>query len=343
MAKKIMDRRTFFYHSGALLSSFGLRALGGGVGLSALSFLNAKDFQASAPKIGYLPITDHLVVIAKELQNANFTPLKFSSWADLSEALRAGAIDGAFILTPLALKLKSQGVAIKALFATHRNGSALVVKKGLLQNTDENTKHDPTLLRGKKIAIPSRFSTHYLLLGELLAQANLSPKDVNLIDMAPPEMLSALSNGSIDGFIVAEPFCFAAQTRKLADVFALSKDISNNHICCVLALNENLIATRANEVQALSEAFLQTAHFIKENPAKAAELSKKFLGQKVELIASLLAQDRRVVYENLKLTQNDLDKTLKDIKRFEVGAFDVGFEEFVDSRFVDAVLARNQK
>lgn len=343
-----MDRRTFFYHGGALLSSFGLRALGGGVGLSALSFLNAKDPQFSAPKIGYLPITDHLVVIAKELQNANFIPLKFSSWADLSEALRAGAIDGVFILTPLALKLKSQGVAIKALFAAHRNGSALVIKKGQLRDlenpqtqTSTGVKHNPALLKGKKIAIPSRFSTHYLLLGELLAQANLSPKDVKLIDMAPPEMLSALSNGSIDGFIVAEPFCFAAQTRKIADVFALSKDISNDHICCVLALNENLIATRANEVQALSEAFLQTAHFIKGNPTKAAELSKKFLGQKVELIASLLEQDRRVVYENLKLTQNDLDKTLKDIKRFEVGAFDVGFEEFVDSRFVNAVLAHS--
>ncbi|MGI0406814.1 ABC transporter substrate-binding protein [Helicobacter himalayensis] len=340
-----MDRRTFFYHGGALLSSFGLRALGGGIGVSALSFLNAKDSQFSAPKIGYLPITDHLVVIAKELQNANFTPLKFSSWADLSEALRAGAIDGAFILTPLALKLKSQGVAIKALFAAHRNGSALVVKKGLLQDLEKSAqiKHNPALLKGKKIAIPSRFSTHYLLLGELLAQANLNPRDVNLIDMAPPEMLSALSNGSIDGFIVAEPFCFAAQTRKLADVFALSKDISNNHICCVLTFNENLISTRTNEVQALSKAFLQTAHFIKKNPAKAAELSKKFLGQKVELIASLLEQDRRVVYENLKLTQNDLDKTIEDIKRFEVGVFDVKFEEFVDSRFVDIALASNQK
>ncbi|WP_288644797.1 ABC transporter substrate-binding protein, partial [uncultured Helicobacter sp.] len=108
-----MNRRTFFYHSGVLCSSLGLRALGGSATLGAFSFLGAQEF--SAPKIGYLPITDHLLIIAKELQDANFTPIKFSSWADLSEALRAGAIDGAFILTPLALKLKSQGAKIKAL------------------------------------------------------------------------------------------------------------------------------------------------------------------------------------------------------------------------------------
>ncbi|MCI6217892.1 MAG: ABC transporter substrate-binding protein [Helicobacter sp.] len=330
-----MDRRTFFYHSGALISSLGLRSLGGASALGGFSLLNASTLKA--PKIGYLPITDHLLIIAKELKGANFTPLKFSSWADLSEALRAGAIDGAFILTPLALKLQEQGAKFKAILAAHRNGSALVVKKGLLDNPSL-PKHDPNLLKGRKIAIPSRFSTHYLLLGELLAQASLEPKDLKLIDMAPPEMLSALSNGSIDGFIVAEPFCISAQTRNLADVFILSKDIVNNHICCVLALSNNLLNTQESAVFSLVQAFLQTSYLIQTKPEQAAAVSRKFLGQKPELITKLLHENRRVVYENLKLTQDDLNRTIQDSKQFNIGDFKTSFEDFVDSRFIDQAL-----
>lgn len=327
-----MNRRTFFYHSGVLCSSLGLRALGGSATLGAFSFLGAQEF--SAPKIGYLPITDHLLIIAKELQDANFTPIKFSSWADLSEALRAGAIDGAFILTPLALKLKSQGAKIKALLATHRNGSALVVKKGLLQ---EGQAHNPSLLKGRKIAIPSRFSTHYLLLCKLLEQADVDISELKLIDMPPPEMLQALNAGSIDGYIVAEPFCIAAQARALADIFILSKDIAPNHICCALVFGEGYLQAKKGSVLSLVRDFSQTARFITQNHQKAAELSRKFLGQKPELITKLLGEQKRVIYENLALNKEDITQVLKDSKHFGVGDFSVSYEDFVDSSFLQAL------
>lgn len=306
---------------------------------SALFFGGIRNFGFANPqtdfktlKIGYLPITDHLLVIAKDFKGSNFTPIKFPSWVDLSEALRSKSIDGAFILTPLALRLKSQGLDIKAIMAAHRNGSALVVKKGFL---GDSNKRDITQLKGLKIAIPSRFSTHYLLLSNLLSQANLTTDDVALIDMAPTEMLSALSSNSIDAFIVAEPFCIAAENAKLADVFILSKDILNNHICCVLTFHQQILEQQSQNITALVGDFLESANFIHNKPQEAARLSNKFLGQRVPLIENLLSQDKRVIYEHLKLTPEDISHTIKNMEDFKIAKLNITFEDFVDSHFID--------
>lgn len=311
-----MTRRNFL-----LASSFAL---------PILSACSKTDFKTL--KIGYLPITDHLLVIAKEFKGSDFAPVKFSSWADLSEAMQSKSIDGAFILTPLALKLKSQGLDIKALLAAHRNGSALAIKKGLLKDKDI------TSLKGLKIAIPSRFSTHYLLLANLLEKGNLSPKDIQIVDMAPTEMVYALTANSIDGFIVAEPFCIQAETTNVADIFTLSHNIINNHICCVLALQNDIIAQKNESITRLIGDFLATADFIHKNPKEASNLSLKFFGHKKELIENLLAQDKRVIYENLKLQESDLARTLQDIKKYEIENFNIAYDDFVDSRFIDAHL-----
>ncbi|QOQ97831.1 ABC transporter substrate-binding protein [Helicobacter winghamensis] len=317
-----MTRRDFLQASSLTLSAFVLNACSN----------DNKNANFKTLKIGYLPITDHLLVIAKDLKQSDFTAVKFSSWADLSEALRSKSIDGAFILTPLALRLKSQGLDIKAILAAHRNGSALVIKKGVLHN------REIAQLKGLKIAIPSRFSTHYLLLANLLEQGGLSPKDVQLIDMAPTEMIFALRSNSIDGFIVAEPFCVQAETLGIADVFALSYEIINEHICCVLAFQNAVLTQRGNEVARLLGDFLDTADFINKNPKEASELSLKFLGQKSEVLENLLAQEKRVVYRNLKLQESDLEKTLQDIKKYEVDTLETSFSDFVDSSFVNAFL-----
>lgn len=319
-----MTRRGFLQASSLLLSTFAFQACFSNSELSNVDFKTLK--------IGYLPITDHLLVIAKDLKGSDFTPVKFSSWVDLSEALRSKSIDGAFILTPLALKLRSQGLDIKAILAAHRNGSALVIKKGVLQNKEI------AQLKELKIAIPSRFSTHYLLLANLLQQGGLSAKDVRLIDMPPTEMIFALQSNSIDGFIVAEPFCVQAQTLAIADVFALSYEIINEHICCVLTFQNAVLSKRGGDVSRLLGDFLATADFINRNPKEASELSLKFLGQKPELLENLLIQDKRIVYRNLKLQENDLERTLQDLKKYEVDTLEVEFNDFVDSNFLNAYL-----
>ncbi|TLD80971.1 ABC transporter substrate-binding protein [Helicobacter sp. MIT 05-5293] len=319
-----MNRRHFILTSSLLLSSF------------TLPFsLYGNDFKSL--KIGYLPITDHLLIIAKEVMKSPFTPVKFASWVELSEALRADSIDGAFILTPLSLKLYSQGVNLKALIAAHRNGSALIVKKGLILSSG---KRDIHVLKGLKIAIPSRFSTHYLLLTNLLKDNGLSVKDIQLIDMSPPEMLSALAYGNIDGFIVAEPFAISAENREIGDVWILSKDIIDSHICCVLSFRQSVLEQRRQEIVQIIRDFARCALWIKNNPQQSAYLSIKFLGQKAPIIENLLAQDKRVIYESLALTPKDISRVLQDMQESHISNEKIAhltFKDFVDSSFIEEV------
>lgn len=188
-----MNRRQFLKASGLALAATAAPGLIGSV------FAGSKV----TLKIGYLPLSDHLLMIAAEreqFRTVGIKPVKFSSWPEIAEALKSGAIDGAFLLTPIALTLRQKGVPIKAVLLGHRNGSAITVRNNIGINRIED-------LKGKIIAVPSPFSTHNILLRKALTEKRMDPaRDLKIIDMAPPEMLNALATGRIHGYIVAEPF-----------------------------------------------------------------------------------------------------------------------------------------
>lgn len=248
-------------------------------------------------KVGFLPITDHLIIIAKELYdspNYEIIPVKFASWADLSEALRSKAIDGAFLLAPLGLMLRASGVKIKAVLAAHKNGSALVARNDILNLQD---------IKGKNIGIPSRFSTHYFLLDKLLGSLNLKEK-VNIIDMAPTEMPFALLSGRLDAYIVAEPFGQLAVSKKRARNLIFSKDIEKSHICCILNFSENVLSL--NGFDEVLQSFKKAAYFISKNHEKTSLLGENLLGQNQKIINDILAQDI-ASYDDLSIQKEDLE------------------------------------
>jgi NitT/TauT family transport system substrate-binding protein len=75
----------------------------------------------------------------------------FQGFPEIKEALISNKIQAAFIVAPLALALKSQGVPIKVVYLGHRYGSAVVVRKDGPIKTFAD-------MRGRTIVIPSRFS-----------------------------------------------------------------------------------------------------------------------------------------------------------------------------------------
>ena len=247
---------------------YALGFLAGFLALSTTKSLANPKFKKGI-KIGYLPICDHLIIIAKDIFSSDeftITPIKFSNWADLSEALRAKAIDAAFLLAPLGLMLKGSGVDIKAIMAAHKNGSALVANKKIKSIKE---------LNGKNIAIPSRFSSHYYILHHLLTKYNIK---VNLVDMAPTEMPFALLTNKVDAYIVAEPFGQLAVKRGAVNLI-LSKDVVPNHICCLLNYSNELANSKvANQ---LTKAFKLAANFIEKNHSEAATIGSKILAQRV--------------------------------------------------------------
>lgn len=281
-------------------------------------------------RIGYLPITDHLTVIAKArepLPHVDFQPVKFGSWPELAEALKAGAVDGAFVLGPIGLTLRQRGVPLRAVLLGHRNGSAMTVRA----DGDVKALSD---LRGKTVAIPSRFSTHNILLRKALAENGLGTGDLKIIELAPPEMVNALATKRIDAFIVAEPFGAQAELQKVGRVLTLSRDIWPDHICCVLNLRQDAIDRDPAAVQELVAAFVHTGHQIGQDPGAAAVASKAFLGQKPEVIQHALTHPKgRVTYERLQPELKDFEATQDALIEYGIAKDRVDLAAYLDDRF----------
>ena len=288
-------------------------------------------------RLGHLPITDHLTIIAAaraRFEKVTLEPVKFASWPELAEALKAGSLEAAFALTPISLTLRQKGVPIRIVLLGHRNGSVLLAANDIAKVSD---------LRGKTVAIPSRFSTHNLLLRRLLAREEMdADRDLKLVELPPPEMVQALARGGISAFIVAEPFGAQAELRKLGKVLALSKDIWPNHVCCALNAREDLIAAHPEAVQELASSLTAAGHFATEHPKEAAQLSKPFLGQDPAVVLHAMTEPKgRVTYDDLVPTLADLSATQDDMLKYKLATAQVDLRAFLDDRF--ALAARSAR
>jgi NitT/TauT family transport system substrate-binding protein len=265
----------------------------------------------------------------------NLEPVKFASWPELAEAVKGGRLEAAFALTPIGLTLRAKGVPVKLVLLGHRNGSALIVKAdGAVSSAAD--------LKGRTIAIPSRFSTHHILLRRILAGEGLEPgRDVRIVEMPPPEMVQALATDRIGGFIVAEPFGGQAELHEVGKVLTLSKDVWPDHVCCALLVREDLIAAHAEIVQELVDGLVAAGRFVGEHRDEAAELSTRYLGQKPEVIRHVLTHPRdRVTYDDLLPEMKDLEATQADMLRFEIATAPVELGAFLDDRFARHAYAR---
>ena len=127
-----------------------------------------------------------------------FLPHMFQGFPEIKEALIA-KMQAAFIVAPLAIALRSQGVPIKIVYLGHRYGSAVVVQKdGPIKSFAD--------LRGRMVAIPSRFSDERLILFRAMKVYGIKPGEIKMVEMAPPDVAGALAAKAIDAFSMGEPF-----------------------------------------------------------------------------------------------------------------------------------------
>lgn len=314
-----------------------VRLAGAAVAAGALpSPARPRDPERVRVRIGHLPITDHLTIIAasrSRFARLALEPVKFASWPELAEALKGGAIEGAFALTPIGLTLRQRGVPVKLVLLGHRNGSVLTVAREIGSAAD---------LKGKIVAIPSRFSTHNLLLRRYLARAGLdAERDVQLVELPPPDMVQALATKRIAAYIVAEPFGAQAELQGIGKVLVLSKDIWPNHVCCALLLREGLLAAHPEAVQELVTALVAAGRFATEHREEAARMSKPYLGQDPSVVLHVLTSPPgRVTYDDLVPNAGDLAATQDDLLRHKLMAAPVDLASFLDDRFARAAPRR---
>lgn len=236
-------------------------------------------------RIGYLPITDaspFLVAHAKKFYAEEGLdveqPKLFRAWPQLVEAFLAGQIDVIHLLAPTALMVRyGSKFPAKIVAWNHVNGSALTVAP------DVNNLRD---LAGKTVAVPFWFSIHNVILQHLLRKEGLvavskfsgKPNEVKLVIMPPPDMLSALANGSIAGYIVAEPFNAAAENLKVGKILRFTGDVWQSHACCVVFMREADLELRPEWSQGVVNAIVKAQLWIRENRQETAQILSKESG-----------------------------------------------------------------
>jgi NitT/TauT family transport system substrate-binding protein len=290
--------------------------------------------EKAVTKIGYLPILDHFLLgVVKERDSAKFTsldlqPTKFTDYATMSEALRSGDLQGAILLAPLAFKLRKTGAPVKIVSLAHRDGSGVVVRvrEGI------NTVQD---LRGKTIAIPHKFSTNNFLLHLYLSEAGLVyEKDYKIAEIPPPQMLAALSNGSVDAFMTAEPFLSQAELSGVGTVLFLTSKIWKNHPDCLIIMREDYLTQHPDAAQEFITSITEAGIFVEENRGEAAKIANHFFGQTKEIMNHALSDKERVTYYNLTPVLSELNR-VQDYMSEKMGLFPqkVKMEELVDTSF----------
>ena len=278
--------------------------------LALLAFAGVVSAEPVTTKIGYLPITDHLILgvandkFGESFEHIELEGVRFSDWPTITEALRSGSIDGAFLLAPLAFQTRLRGAPVKIVLLGHRNGSAIIIHK-------ETRIQQAVELADRMIAIPSRFSTHNMLLHMYGMTASLeAKKDYQTIEMPPPDMPSALFRKEIDGYIVAEPFGAAGELQGTGQVLALSNSIWKDHPDCLLVMRSEYLEKNAASTDELVSNLIRAGIFVEEKRKEAARIGAKFLGHKEAVLHhALTAPDtHRVTFVNLTPQKAELKR-----------------------------------
>ena len=290
----------------------------------SLASCGKKSDSKDTIKIAYLPITHSLAVLetADELSEKNGLQVelvKYGSWNELMDALNSGRVDGASVLIELAMKSKEQGIGLKAVALGHKDGNVIVTSDKI------NSAED---LAGKTIAIPHRQSSHNILLNDALAKAGLTIDDINVTELAPTEMPSALAGGQIDGYCVAEPFGAKAVSLNAGKVLFTSEELWEDSLCCGLVLTDKFIESNPEDAKNFTESYKQAGKNLTKD--KALEVAEKYLNQDKDVLELSL---QWISYDNLDITEEDYALLTEKIKEYGLSENPPSYADFVKNDF----------
>ena len=301
--------------------------------------------------VGGLPVTCNLTLpvacVAKARSSGTapagashpgFAYSKYSGWPEIKESLMAGRVQAAYMLAPLIMDLAEQRIPVKIVSLGHRSGAVIMVR------TDSGYRHFRELI-GKRIAIPSRFAVDFLFLRRMLAQEGMTAEQIQIVEMAPPDMPAALYAKAVDAYCTGEPFGAAAQRAGYAVPLRMTRDEWRNYICCVLTVREELIRDNRPLVQDLVNYVLGAGVWLDarpENRDKAVSIAagREYFNQDPNIIRFVMQNPvDRVTYGDLRMIRAEFEELMQ--LSVEAGTLKapVPYETYVDESFARAAVA----
>ena len=263
---------------------------------------------------------------------------KYSGWPEIKESLMSNRIQAAYMLAPLVMDLADKKIPVKIVSLGHRSGAVIMVKK-------ESTYEKFADLKGKRVAIPSRFAVDFLFLRKMLARENMTPADLQIIEMPPPDMPAALYADAVDAYCTGEPFGAAAQSAGYARVLRMTRDEWRNYICCCLTVREELIQSRPELVQDLVNSIQGAGNWLdatheNRNKAVAIASGKKFFNQDPKILQFVMENPTdRVTYGDLRMIREEFEDLMRLSMEAGTIKHEIPYEKYIEDRFVRAATA----
>lgn len=258
-------------------------------------------------KVGFLPVTCHLTCpvtdyATKTSTATRFESQRFTDFPTVVESIKSGRLEATFMIAPLAMKLREQGVPVKIAYLGHRDGSTVMVRKDLPAQSLKD-------LRGKVFAIPSKYSNQYLVITKLMADQGVNPDEIKFVELPPPDMPGALAAKAIDAYFVGEPHAAKAELDGSGRVLYHAKDIWPHFISCVLVVTEKLIQEKPEVVRDLVRGIAESGEWAETHRVEAAKVVSPYFRQDEKVVRYVLTQPPdRVSYRMLTPTDEELQQ-----------------------------------
>ncbi|MDH5764447.1 MAG: ABC transporter substrate-binding protein [Gammaproteobacteria bacterium] len=300
--------------------------------------LNTEYSERPVVAMGYMPVVTNLAApimdyVSKKDGEIRYRALKYASFAEMAESLRHGQIDAAFMIAPLSIVLRQQGEDVKVVYIGNRHESTLVARKELSIEKLED-------LEGMTLAVPMRYSGHNLSILKLIEEKGLRGR-INVVEMNPPDMASALSTGSLDAYYVGEPF--AAQTLKSghAQLVNYVEDVWPGFICNLVVVRQKFIDDKPEVVQHMVQSAIRSGLWAQENQQQAIEIAAQYWNQAEGLVEyAMTTPENRIVYNQYLPVEDELQYMADLLVKFNM-LENADVSGLVEDRFAKSANTEN--
>ena len=288
--------------------------------------------------VGFLPVTCHLTCpvtdyASKTSHATRFESQRFTDFPTVVESVKSGRLDATFMIAPLAMKLREQGVKVRIAYLGHRDGSTVMVRQDLPARSLKD-------LEGRVFAIPSKYSNQYLVIRKLMKDEGVDPGAIRFVELPPPDMPGALASKAIDAYFIGEPHAARAELDGSGRVLYHAKDIWPRFISCVLVVTERLINERPSVVRDLVRGIAESGEWAETHRIDAARLVSPYFRQDESLVRYVLTQPPDRVSYRMLTPGDDEMQAIADMA-LEAGILErrLDVRQLVDRQFIPPDIA----
>jgi sulfonate transport system substrate-binding protein len=208
---------------------------------------------------------------------------EFPSGPPLLEAMNVGSID--FGITGETPPIFAQAAGAPLVYLAYdppapRGEAILVPKESPLKSVAE--------LRGKKVALNKGSNVHYLLV-RALENAGLKYTDVQPVFLAPADALAAFSRGSVDAWVIWDPYEAAAEASTGARILADGTSLVSNYQ--FYFSSKRFLADHAKAVDILLEALNEADDWTRNHIDEVAAQLSPSIGLPASVLAVSLKRE----------------------------------------------------